>query len=144
MTQFYINFSRQKHQIELFSGFSLNPHFFFTAPEMIPRAWQLVSASVSPEEPSHTAILWLVYQFKLLLKELSSCNKFLFINLYICATRCCRYFKLWILLNQTVLSLKYQRFTSSSCEDIRIRKFKFVARTQYTYLLTNTFFLNLF
>ena len=29
------------------------------------------------------------------------------------------------------LSLKYQRFTSSSCEDILIRKFKFVARTQF-------------
>ena len=31
-------------------------------------------------------------------------------------------------------SLKYQRFTSSSCEDIGVRKFKFVARTQSHFL----------
>ena len=97
--------------------------------DMIPRAWQFVSASVTPEEPSsHTAILWLVYQFKLLCKELSSCNKLLFLNLYICTPRCCR-----PLIFQTVnsvesnsLSLKYQRLSSSSCEDKGIRKFKFL------------------
>ena len=41
------------------------------------------------------------------------------------------------------LNLKYQRFTSSICEDIGIRKFKFVARTQilcikiYAYITVN-------
>ena len=29
------------------------------------------------------------------------------------------------------ISLKYQRFTPSGCKDIRIRKFKFVAKTQF-------------
>ena len=29
------------------------------------------------------------------------------------------------------LSLKYQRFTSSGCNDIEIRKFEFMAKTQF-------------
>ena len=29
------------------------------------------------------------------------------------------------------LSLKYQRFATSGCKDIRIRKFEFVAKTQF-------------
>ena len=29
------------------------------------------------------------------------------------------------------LSLKYQRFTPSGCRDIDIRKFEFVAKTQF-------------
>ena len=29
------------------------------------------------------------------------------------------------------LSLKYQRFKSSDCEDIEIKKFEFVAKTQF-------------
>ena len=33
------------------------------------------------------------------------------------------------------LSWKYQRFTSSGCKDIGIRKFEFVAKTQFLYLL---------
>ena len=32
------------------------------------------------------------------------------------------------------LSLKYQRFTSSGCKHIGIRKFEFVANTQFLYL----------
>ena len=31
------------------------------------------------------------------------------------------------------LSLKYRRFTPSGCKDIEIRKFEFVAKTQFLY-----------
>ena len=31
------------------------------------------------------------------------------------------------------ISLKYQRFTPSGCKNIGIRKFKFVAKTQFLY-----------
>ena len=33
------------------------------------------------------------------------------------------------------MSLKYQRFTSSGCKDIRITKIKFVAKTQFLWQL---------
>ena len=32
------------------------------------------------------------------------------------------------------LSLKYQRFTFSGCKDIDIRKFEFLAKTQFLYV----------
>ena len=37
------------------------------------------------------------------------------------------------LLDQTIVSFKYKRFTPSGCEDIGIRKFEFVAKTQFLY-----------
>ena len=40
------------------------------------------------------------------------------------------YFKLWFLLD---LSLKYQMFRSSGCNDIRISKLEFVTKTQFLY-----------
>ena len=39
-------------------------------------------------------------------------------------------------LSSNKLSLKYQNFTSSGCENTGIRKFEFVAKTQF--LWTNT------
>ena len=61
-------------------------------------------------------------------KELSSCKKLLFLNFYICATRCCRPLIIQTMnsVESNSLSLKYQRSTSSSCKDIGIRKVKFV------------------
>ena len=32
------------------------------------------------------------------------------------------------------LSLKYQRFTPSDCQDIEIRQFEFVTKTQFLYI----------
>ena len=34
-------------------------------------------------------------------------------------------------VRSSVLSLKYQRLTPSSCQDIRIRQFEFVVKTQF-------------
>ena len=35
------------------------------------------------------------------------------------------------------LSLKYHRFTASGCKDIEIRKFEFVAKTQFLWIKSN-------
>ena len=58
-------------------------------------------------------------------------RNFLFLNLYICATRCCKplIFQTMNSIGSNSFSLKHQRFTSTICEDIGIRKFKFVVRT---------------
>ena len=41
------------------------------------------------------------------------------------------YFKSWVSVQSYNLSLKYQRFTLSGNKDIGIRKFDFVAKTQF-------------
>jgi len=71
-----------------------------------------------------------------MIKELSFCRKLLFSDPNISATQC---HGPWIF--QTInsvrwnnLSLKYQRFTRSGCEDIGIRKFEFVAKTQFLFI----------
>ena len=45
-----------------------------------------------------------------------------------------RYVKLRILLDRMV-SVQYQKRTPSGCEDINIRKFEFVAKTQFRYII---------
>ncbi len=66
-------------------------------------------------------------------KELNFCHKLRFSNSNNLATRFPRPF-----IFQTInsgrsnsLSLKYQRFTPSGCKDRGVRKFKFVAKTQF-------------
>ena len=63
------------------------------------------------------------------------CHKLLFSNFNIIATQCRR-----PLIFQTMKdvrskngSLKYQRFKSSGCKDIRLTKIEFVAKTQFLY-----------
>ena len=70
---------------------------------------------------------------KKLQKELSFCHKLRFSYSYNLATCFPR-----PLIFQTInsgrsssLSLKYQRFTPSGCKDIGVRKYKFVAKTQF-------------
>ena len=67
------------------------------------------------------------------IKELSFCHKLRFSYSYNLATCFSR-----PLIFQTInsgrsssLSLKYQRFTPSGCKDIGVRKYKFVAKTQF-------------
>ena len=57
-------------------------------------------------------------------------------NSYICATRCRRFliFQTMNFVGSVSLSLKYQRFTPVDCEDIRIRKCEFVAKTQFLWI----------
>ena len=51
-----------------------------------------------------------------------------------------RYLKIWILLNQGVLSLKYQSLTpSSGSQDIEVGKFMFVAKFDSIPLETNLY-----
>jgi len=67
-------------------------------------------------------------------------NKFLpqtlTVSPYILATRCCRplMFQTMNSVRLNSLSLKYHWFTPSGFKDIRIRKFEFVAKTQFLYL----------
>ena len=42
-----------------------------------------------------------------------------------------RYFKLLILLDQIIVSLKYERVKPTGCRDIEVRKFEVVAKTQF-------------
>ena len=66
-------------------------------------------------------------------KELSLSRKLLFSNPNISATQCHRpqIFQITNFVRSINLSLKYQRFTRSGCEDTGIRKFEFVAKTQF-------------
>ena len=59
------------------------------------------------------------------LKELDPCHKLKFYNSYFFATQCRRpqIFKTMNSIRSNNLSLKYQWFTPSGCNDIRIRKF---------------------
>ena len=66
-------------------------------------------------------------------KELSFCNKLWFSNPYIFPTRCFSplIFQTMNSIRSNILTLKYQRFTSSDWKDIRIRKYLCVAKTQF-------------
>ena len=66
-------------------------------------------------------------------KDLSFCHKFWFSNLYIFAVWCCRplIFQTLNSVRLNSLSLKYKRFTPSSCKDRVISKFELVAKTQF-------------
>ena len=46
-------------------------------------------------------------------------------------------FKIWILFDQIILSLKYQVCTTSECKDIVIRKFEYDAKTQFLFVVKN-------
>ena len=71
------------------------------------------------------------YHRSVVRKELSLCHKLRFSNPVICTTQSRRplIFQTMNSVRSNNLSLKYQRFTPSSCRDIVIRKFKFVAKT---------------
>ena len=66
-------------------------------------------------------------------KVLSLYNKLWFSNPYIFSIQCRRplIFQTMKYVRSNNLSLKYQMFTPSSCRDIGIKKFKFVAKTQF-------------
>ena len=65
------------------------------------------------------------------LKELSSCQKLWFFS----GSRCCRplVFQTMNSVTSNNLSLKYLRFIPSICNDIGIREFEFVSKTQFLY-----------
>ena len=67
-------------------------------------------------------------------EKMSFCHTlYNFSTLYQLATRCCRslIFQTMNSARSNSLSLKYHRFTPSSCKDIGIRIFEFVAKTQF-------------
>ena len=68
-----------------------------------------------------------------LIKEMSICNKLWLSNSYNLATHSPRplIFQTINSVRSNSLSLKYQRFTPSGCEVIAVRKFEFVAKTQF-------------
>ena len=67
------------------------------------------------------------------LKELSLCHKLKFSNPNNFATQCRRpkIFQTMNFVRSNNVSLKYKRPTPSDCKDIGIRKFEFVAKTQF-------------
>ena len=64
---------------------------------------------------------------------MSICNKLWLSNFYKMATHSPRPFIFQTInsVRSNSLSLKYQRFTPSGCEAIGVRKFEFVAKTQF-------------
>ena len=66
-------------------------------------------------------------------KELSFCHKLKYSYPYILATQCRRslIFQTFNSVKSKNLSLKSQRFTPSGCKDKGIRKFEFMAKTQF-------------
>jgi len=68
-----------------------------------------------------------------MLKEISICNKLWLSNSYNLATHSPRPFIFQTInsFRSNSLSLKYQRFTPSGCEAIGVRKFQFVAKTEF-------------
>ena len=71
-------------------------------------------------------------------KELSCCNKLQLSNPHISATEWCKplIFQTYIIWSNRNHSLKYQRYTTFGCKDIEIRKFEFVAKTQFLFFKT--------
>ena len=67
------------------------------------------------------------------IKELSLCHKLLFSNSYIFAILCYR-LQTKISVRSNNLSLKYQKFSWLGMKDIGLRKFEFVAKSQFLYL----------
>ena len=69
-------------------------------------------------------------------KEMSHCHKLKFSNHYIFATKCRRPSIFQTLISVTInnLSLKFQKFKPAGCEDKGIKKFEFVAKTQFLYM----------
>ena len=62
--------------------------------------------------------------------ELSLCHKLRFSNPYIFATQW-RWPAIFQIMNTVRSNLKNQRFTSSGCNDISIKRFEFVSETQF-------------
>ena len=63
---------------------------------------------------------------------MSLCHKHWFSNLYIFGTKCCRpsIFQTMNSVRSNILSLKYQRFTTSGSKDIGVWIFGFLAKSQ--------------
>ena len=68
---------------------------------------------------------------------MSFCHKLWFSNTYISSTQFCRrnIFQTMNSVRSNSLSLKYQGFSPSGCQDIRTRKFEFVSKTQFLWLI---------
>ena len=68
---------------------------------------------------------------------MSFCHKLWFSNTYISSTQfCTRYiFQTMNSVRSNSLSLKYQGFSPSGCQDIITRKFEFVSKTQFLWLI---------
>ena len=73
------------------------------------------------------------FQFKRKGKEMSFCNKLKFSNSYIFANWWCKplIFQTYIIWSNHIHSLKYTMSTTFGWKDIAIRKFEFVAKTQF-------------
>ena len=73
--------------------------------------------------------------YKVKSKELSLCHKFSFCKTYIFATLWYEplIFQTYIIWSNSIHSLKYLRYTTLGCKcnDIKIRKSEFVAKTQF-------------
>ena len=69
-------------------------------------------------------------------KELSHCQKLKFSNHYIFETQCRRPSTFQTLISVTIisLSLKFQKFKPTGCEDKGIKKFEFVAKSRFLYM----------
>ena len=71
-------------------------------------------------------------------KELSLCHKHEFSHPYIIEAQCRRQiFQTIYSVRLNNLSLKYLRITPSGCKNIGMGKFKFVAKTQFLYLISH-------
>ena len=73
---------------------------------------------------------------------MSHCHKLKFSNHYIFATQCRRpsIFQTLIYVTINNLSLKFQKFNPTGCEDIGIQKIQFVAKTQFLLNQTKNIF----
>ena len=112
---------------------SLNPAFFSDSqikecPQLITTLtpFQLLSLHLNFDTKTYMNI-------ENVLKELSLCHKLKFSNPNIFATQCRRpqIFQTMNSVRSNSVSLKYQRPTPSGCKDIGVRKFEFVAKTQF-------------
>ena len=88
---------------------------------------------VKNDIPSHFSISEHFIFFLIALKELSFCHKLRFSNPGFFEPDVVDFliFQTMNFVGSIRLSLKYQRFTPSDFEDIRIRKCEFVAKTQF-------------
>ena len=78
--------------------------------------------------------------FKKTTKELSFCHKLWFYNRHIFSTWLCKplIFQTNIIWSKMIHSLKYRKFPTFECKDIRITKSEFVTKTQFLWVLPET------
>ena len=98
----------------------------------------------------HRIIIFVVVKISLFLKKTWVCyipwqnglakprerNWIQFCNPYISATGWCKHliFQIYIIWSNNIHSLKCQRSTTLGCKDIAIKKFEFVAKTQFLWM----------